>query len=683
MERSGQQRASASFDAGLELLAASVPQVVWIAAPDGWSEYFGRHAGFGTELEAKANRGWKWLELLHPDDADRTARAWRDAIAAQAPLAIEHRLRCGDGAYRFHACEALPVQSSDGGIVRWIGTLIDREDHRELEQTLQAARRFTGESLALLETLQSTAPVGFGFIDCDWRVVRINDTLAATTGIPGEQQVGRPIAEVIPELWPELEPAYSQMIETAEPVVNRETEGAVPGDPGHVHTWLTSFYPVRLGSEVIGTGIVMIDVSERKAMERELDHLSEHDPLTGLYNRRRLFGELERVLRYAERYGHRGALLRLDIDNFKWTNNSYGHAAGDHLLKAVAQLLRDRLRDTDILARVGGDEFAVVLPQTTREQALQVALELRALLCERPNAPPVNVSVGITLFGVAEKLSADDVLTAANIAMDHAKQAGGDQATVYDRPAGELLSKVRQLRDALAEKRFTLHAQPIIDLRTGQVAQQELLLRMLSGTGAIIPPSEFLPIAERFSLVTEIDRWVISQALALAHREPVSVNLSARSVGDPRILTAVRDAIGAGLDPANLTFEITETAVMSNFETALAFVSALTALGCDLALDDFGTGFGSFTYLKHLPARYLKIDMEFVRDINEDPTDKEIVRSIVGIAHTLGKHTIAEGVESASVHKTLRQLGVDYAQGYHLGRPRPLPPPSVRNTRAA
>ncbi len=286
------------------------------------------------------------------------------------------------------------------------------------------------------------------------------------------------------------------------------------------------------------------------------------------------------------------------------------------------------------------------------------------------------MSVGIALFGTAEMLSADDVLTAAKIARDYAKRAGGDQATIYDRPAGVLLWKVRQLRDALAEKRVTLHAQPIIDLQTGRIAQQELLIRMLSDTGAVMPPGEFLPIAERFSLVTEIDRWVIGQALVLAHRVPVSVNLSARSVGDPRILTAVRDAIGAGLNPANLTFEITEIAVMSNFETALAFVSALTALGCDLAVDDFGSRFGSFAYLKHFPPRYLKIDMEFVRYVNADPADKEIVRSIVGIAHTLGKQTIAEGVESARVLKTLRRLGVDYAQGYHLGRPQPLSLPS-------
>jgi len=208
-----------------------------------------------------------------------------------------------------------------------------------------------------------------------------------------------------------------------------------------------------------------------------------------------------------------------------------------------------------------------------------------------------------------------------------------------------------------------------------------LLIRMRSEDGEIIPPAEFLPIAEQFSLMGQIDRWVVGEALRLARQEPVTVNLSARSVGEPQILQAVRTAIAAGLDPGNLMFEITETALIADFDQALAFSSALAELGCELALDDFGTGFGTFLYLKNFPARYLKIDMEFIRDLNYNPTDRLIVESIVEIAHTLGKQTIAEGVESAEVMVALRTLGVDYAQGWHLGVPEPtaegsLPQPS-------
>lgn len=228
-----------------------------------------------------------------------------------------------------------------------------------------------------------------------------------------------------------------------------------------------------------------------------------------------------------------------------------------------------------------------------------------------------------------------------------------------------------------------LHAQPILDLRSGRVAACELLIRMVSESGEIIAPGEFLPVAERLSLVTEVDRWVLGEAIDLAGQGPVTINLSARSLGDPRITSAVRDAIAHGLNPGNLTFELTETAVMTDFDNALEFVSALTALGCALALDDFGTGFGSFTYLKYLPARYLKLDMEFVHDVDTDPSDREIVRSLVTIAHALGKETIAEGVESADVVHALRDLGVDYVQGFHVGRPVPLVEAKAPQDRAA
>ena len=557
------------------------------------------------------------------------------------------------------------------------------EDQRRLQQSLRDAERHTAESLSLLETLQATAPVGFGFVDRDFRLVRANEALAATTGVPRERQIGHTLAEVMPELWSELEPLFRRVLKTGDAVVNRETIGELPGEPEHARTWLTSFYPVRVEGEVIGTGIVVVDITDRKATELQLKDLAERDPLTGLFNRRQLFVELDHVLSYADRYDHVGAVLMLDIDNFKFTNDSYGHAAGDHLLKTVAESLLAKMRETDIVARLGGDEFALVLPQATEEDALAVALRLRAQLCERPTGPPVTVSIGIAMFGASEKLTADDVLVAADIAIYEVKAAGGDQAIVYAGRQGELLLRVQQLREALAEKRFVLYGQPIIDLHSGRVAHRELLIRMVSATGEMIPPGDFLPIAERFSLVGELDRWVVGEALVLAQYEAVTVNLSARSIGDPQILEAVREATAAAVDPRNLTFEITETAMMSDFETASAFIAAIRDLGCELALDDFGTGFGSFTYLKHIPARYLKIDMEFVRDIVTDPTDREIVRSIVGIAHTLGKETIAEGVENAEALQTLCELGVDYAQGFYLGRPAELQVPRAAQGRAA
>ena len=669
-------------DADFELVAESIPQIAFIAAADGSTEYINRRGRDYSGMPEDAITGFGWTGVLHPDDTDRVAEAWRDAVARKAPFSTEYRLRRGDGEFRSHAVSAIPIQTVSDEVIRWIGTATDIEDQHRLEQSLRAAERKTAESLSLLDTLQSSAPIGLGFVDRQFRLLNLNQALAATSGSPIEAQLGRTIAEVVPELWPQLQPLYERVLNTGEAVVNTETGGELPGDPGRVHTWLTSLYPVRLEGEVIGIGIVTVDITERKTMELRLKHLSEHDPLTGIYNRRRLFIELDRVLRHAARYDRAGAVLLLDVDNFKWTNDSYGHAAGDHLLISLAGVLIGRLRETDTVGRIGGDEFVLVLPEATEAQALTVALQLRALLCERPTGPPVHVSIGIAPFNGSEQLTADDVLIAADIALYQVKEAGGDQAAVYHGRSGALMARVKAVRDALAEQRFVLHAQPIVDLRNGAVAHHELLIRMVSETGEIIAPGDFLPIAERFSLAGEIDMWVLGKALEIARHQPVTVNLSGRSIGDPRMLSAIAESIAAGLDPLNLVIEITETAALNNLETASLFVAALTELGCDLALDDFGTGFGSFTYLKHVPVRYLKIDMEFVRGINTDPTDREIVRSIIGIARTLGKETIAEGVESPEVLKTLRELGVDYAQGFQLGRPEPFDmPPTDSETR--
>ncbi|MGA9316139.1 MAG: EAL domain-containing protein [Solirubrobacteraceae bacterium] len=431
---------------------------------------------------------------------------------------------------------------------------------------------------------------------------------------------------------------------------------------------------------VVGVSRIARDIGARKRMERELQYLAAHDWLTGLYNRRRLIPELDSCLGYAARYGHTGAVLVLDIDNFKLVNDSEGHEAGDRTLKAVAEVLVSRTRDTDLLARLGGDEFAIVLPEATEQGALKVASNVRSLLCERPSRP-IKVSVGISLFTPEQKLTADDALVAADVAQYEAKEHGGDQACVFSGRAAGTLTQVERIRVALAEDRFVLYGQPIVDLRSGLVAYHELLIRMRSDDGGIIAPGDFLPAAERFGLIVEIDRWVTEHALRMAiEGERVTINLAGPSIGDEQVLILIRKALADGLNPANVIFEITETAAMSNFEKAERFAQTLNDIGCNLALDDFGTGFGSFTYLKHLNARYLKIDLEFVRDLVSNDTDQKIVKSIVDIAHSLEKQTIAEGVEDAATLTALEDRGVDFAQGFYLGRPKRLSPPSIRSS---
>jgi diguanylate cyclase (GGDEF)-like protein/PAS domain S-box-containing protein len=432
---------------------------------------------------------------------------------------------------------------------------------------------------------------------------------------------------------------------------------------------------------VIGVSRIARDIGARKRMERELRYLADHDWLTDLCNRRRLIPELDACLRYAARYGHAGAVLVLNVDNFKLVNDSEGHEAGDRTLKVVAEVLERRTRATDIVARLGGDEFAIVLPEATEEEALKVASDIRSLLRERPSGP-IKVSVGISLFTPEQQITADDALVAADGAQYEAKERGGDQARVFSGQAAGTLTLVERIRAALAEDRFLLYGQPIIDLRSGEVAYHELLIRMLSEDGEIIAPGAFLPTAERFDLIGEIDRWVTEHALRLAiDGERVTINLGGPSIGDERVLSLVREALAEGLNPSNVIFEITETAAVSNFEKAERFAQELSSIGCNLALDDFGTGFGSFIYLKHLNARYLKIDVEFVRHLVSNGTDQKVVKSIVDIAHSLDKKTIAEGVEDAATLTALKDRGVDFAQGFYLGRPKRLSPPSIGNSR--
>lgn len=391
---------------------------------------------------------------------------------------------------------------------------------------------------------------------------------------------------------------------------------------------------------------------------------------SGLYDRDSFVEAMEERLLDKLHGDQPGALLLLDIDSFHIVNDSLGHEAGDRLLETVAATLRQESRADDLPARICADEFGLLLPRATPEQAMATAERLIALVRER-GKPAVGASVGIATFGgTGEEVTAEGLMITADIALCEAKEDGGGRAVDAASGPNHKLTWADRIREAIDQQRIVVYAQPIFDLRRECVAREELLVRMLDDNDDVIPPSSFLPTAERLGLITEIDRLVLSKAIELAGRsQPIAVNVSGASLSDPRLIADVRAAIADGLNPAWLDFEITETAAISNMEDARAFGVAVTEMGCGLGLDDFGTGFSSFSYLKELPIQHLKIDVEFIRELPSSPTDQRLVQALVQFAKAFGQETVAEGIETTDTLTMVRAFEIDYAQGFYVGKP--------------
>jgi diguanylate cyclase (GGDEF)-like protein/PAS domain S-box-containing protein len=427
--------------------------------------------------------------------------------------------------------------------------------------------------------------------------------------------------------------------------------------------------PIRVSGRIIGVVTVFDDVTHQRQMKEQLRHQADHDSLTGLFNRRRFEQEISGQLNYAQRYSRPGALLLMDLDTFKFINDSYGHPIGDQVLTDVGASLSATVRDTDVVARLGGDEFAVLLREAKEAEAIAVAKKLIAAV-RTGSKPTIGASVGIAPFDGAGEKTPDELLIAADVALYEAKEIGGGATVLYTGQSSKALTWVERIRSALDEDRLVVYSQPIVDLETGKVAREELLVRMVDPHGDKIPPASFLPAAERFGLINEIDLMVLTRAIELVKGgTSVAVNVSVRTLTDPRYLVTLEKTLAEGADPECFNFEITETAAVANMSDAQEFARRIRELGCSLSLDDFGTGFSSFTYLKHIPAQYLKIDIEFIRELEKNPADQQLVQAIVSIARGLGQKTVAEGVEDDGTLATVRKLGIDYAQGFHLGRP--------------
>ncbi|MEX2108743.1 MAG: EAL domain-containing protein [Solirubrobacterales bacterium] len=433
--------------------------------------------------------------------------------------------------------------------------------------------------------------------------------------------------------------------------------------------------------------VVVAALKQAERTEVELRYLADHDALTGLLDRRRFRAELDQYVSFTARYGGLGAVMIVDIDDLKGINDSLGHHAGDNLIRQVAGIMRERVRGTDVVARLSGDEFAVLMPQTDTDGALHLGEDLRAQVAEcarpAPESECATISVGITMFGGKGGVGTEAVLVAADQAMYRAKEGGRNQIALFNDPGEPQRSPQRQqtvaakIRDALTQDRLSLHTQPIRNLISGGIERYELLLRMTNEEGELLPAASFIDAAERAGMVQELDRWVVARALELlAERErvgqPISlhVNLSGASLVDISVLEFIERRLDeGGADPSRCTFELTETGNVRDYEAAAGFADRMTDFGCQVAIDDYGAGFGPFHYLKSVPFDLIKIDGSFIRDMPHSDADQLTVKAIVEIARGLGKTTVAGFVQNDATTQMLRDYGVDLAQGYHLGRP--------------
>ena len=455
--------------------------------------------------------------------------------------------------------------------------------------------------------------------------------------------------------------------------------------------------PAIVATEQSGTLFVMhaVDISDRKRFESRLRHLADHDPLTGLLSRRRFEQELSREVARARRSRGQSCLLLLDLDGFKFVNDSLGHSAGDRLLRSLGDALGGCLREADVMARIGGDEFAVVLPETDVSGGREVASKLLAAvrqhgrIVEDGRHADVTASVGMTVIAGASATDAEGLLVEADIAMYQAKDGGKNQLAVYtpSERRREALTRradwVGRLREAMREGRLLALAQPVLPISPAadQREHYELLVRLRDDGGGLIKPGTFMPHAERHGMIVDIDHWIMRWAVAQLHaadrvgRElSLAINFSAVTLQDPQTSETLmrlleQTPIGAG----ELIIEVTETAAITDISRAGEFARQLQALGCKLALDDFGTGFTSFGYLRTLVFDILKIDGSFIEDIGGSPTDQLLVRALVDIAHGLGASVVAERISDQRSVELLAGLGVDYGQGNFLGRAAPLP----------
>jgi diguanylate cyclase (GGDEF)-like protein/PAS domain S-box-containing protein len=565
-------------------------------------------------------------------------------------------------------------------------------------QTVEALRLKTdGDSTAYLLALNALAEAVIA-TDGEGHITYLNPAAERLAATPGTEAIGKTLDQIV-GLVDETDrrllsdPVRQALTSGIHVTLGRRALLISRADASE-HSIELSATPMRnAAGEQVGAVVLLHDVSEQRGLARQMSYQATHDALTGLVNRR----EFERRLEEAIDSGHRGdgqhVLCYLDLDRFKVVNDTSGHLAGDSMLREVAKLLRDAVRDSDTVGRLGGDEFGMLLAGCPLEKARQIADDVCRSVGDhrfvwRDRIFNIGVSVGLVEIS-RESGTIEELLTAADSACYVAKKQGSGRVAVYSardealaRHTGEI-QWLQKLQGALKESRFQLFHQPIVPAygTDGGGPAMEVLVRLQDEDGHQVPPAEFVRAAERYRLMSLVDRWVVQTTLAALGRGaiPVSsdrcvaINISGQTLADSQFLEFVVECLDStGVAPSQVCFEISETAVVANLDHARRFVGVLHGMGCQFALDDFGSGVGSFSNLKSLPLDYLKIDGSFIRNLARDSVNQAMVTAMIKLARTLNFKVIAEQVEDSSALDAARRMGVDFVQGYAIARPLPL-----------
>lgn len=621
-------------------------------------------------------------DIVHPDDRERVRTSICAALENDNRFSLEYRILHREGTMRWVWEHGTGVRAPDGSHVAVEGFIQDVTQRRLAEQAQQEAeRRFRSLFEHAVEGIfQSTPDKGY---------LAVNPALARIYGYDSPQQMIDVLRDIEHQLYVDSTRRAEFLREMSEHghVVNFESQ--VYQRSGRI-IWISENARSVRGEdgELLCYEGTVTDITQRKEYEAQIRHQATHDALTGLPNRNLLYDRLRQAVLQAQRQGSIAAVAFIDLDQFKFINDSLGHQVGDELLKVVAARLKSCVRAVDTVARQGGDEFVIVFGnQKGSEDIADTVRRIIDIVAEPASVGGlelhVTCSVGISMYP-SDGTDAETLLRNADAAMYKAKELGRNNVEYFTAEmnlhANERLEVLNRLRHALMHEEFVLQYQPKVDLRSGRVVGAEALIRWHSAARGLVSPACFIPLAEESGMIVPIGEWVLRTACAqnVAWQRagyaplPVSVNLSPRQLVRNDVVRLVADVLAStGLDARYLELEITETVLMRDVDKSLTTLKRLKELGVKISIDDFGTGYSSLNYLKRFPVDTLKIDRSFVNDIVTDQDDAAIVKAVISLAHILNLQVVAEGVESEEQRRFLMENKCDEVQGYYFGRPMP------------